>query len=521
MAVNLSLFAGAGAQFFDNSGVPLAGGLVYTYTAGTTTPQAAYTTSSGSTPHTNPIVLDSAGRVPSGGEIWLTDAIAYKFILKTSTAVLIATYDNVTGNASGIYAAFAASSGSSLVGYLPSGTGAVATTVQAKLRQTVNVIDFGAIGNGVADDTTAIKNAITYLSGIGGGNLLFPVGTFNISLPISITAPISLIGSGDGWRAFTTFSATTGTTIKYVGSIGATMFTYTNINYGGVGMQNILLSGNNLANIGMILDGVVGGFWQNIGVLEPVNIGIKLQATIGTTSWNTFTNIAINCLGNSACLYLTGSVIGGGNTAHNSFNNLQLNFGSTSGGSGHGIYLGNCDNNYFAMTYIYAAYGLSTVGYGVYCDPTELANFPIGNHFYHLQASVKGWYQPSTTLEPPAIIFGYARDNGQPAPVTNGTALNYTMSFKGNIVGSPGFSLGLSTGNNFVGEAAIPIGSASLTINFPYGPEPDANYYVYLSPKNITPPGYYTYNPTASGFSIQLSSAQAYIVYFNWIIIRI
>jgi hypothetical protein len=41
MTVNLSLFAGAGAQFFDNSGTILSGGLVYTYTAGTTTPQAA------------------------------------------------------------------------------------------------------------------------------------------------------------------------------------------------------------------------------------------------------------------------------------------------------------------------------------------------------------------------------------------------------------------------------------------------------------------------------------------------
>jgi hypothetical protein len=81
MTVNLSMLAGAGAQFFDNNGVPLAGGLVYTYAAGTTTPQATYTTSSGGTAHANPIVLDSAGRVPSGGEIWLTDAVSYKFVL--------------------------------------------------------------------------------------------------------------------------------------------------------------------------------------------------------------------------------------------------------------------------------------------------------------------------------------------------------------------------------------------------------------------------------------------------------
>jgi hypothetical protein len=96
MAVYLSPIGGAGWQFFDNNGVPLAGGKLYSYAAGTTTPQATYTTSAGNVAHTNPIVLNSAGRVP-GGEIWLTFA-SYKFSLYTSADVLIATYDNIRGN---------------------------------------------------------------------------------------------------------------------------------------------------------------------------------------------------------------------------------------------------------------------------------------------------------------------------------------------------------------------------------------------------------------------------------------
>jgi hypothetical protein len=95
MAVFLSPVGGAAAQFFTNSGVILSGGKLYTYAAGTTTPKVTYTSSSGSTAHTNPIILDSAGRVP-GGEIWLL-APPYKFILYTSTDVLIATYDNISG----------------------------------------------------------------------------------------------------------------------------------------------------------------------------------------------------------------------------------------------------------------------------------------------------------------------------------------------------------------------------------------------------------------------------------------
>lgn len=95
--VNLSIYGGVGWQFFDNNGNPLVGGLLYTYEAGTTTPLATYTSSSGNTAHTNPIQLNSAAKVP-GGEIWLDYSKKYKFVVKTSTDVLINTYDNIGGS---------------------------------------------------------------------------------------------------------------------------------------------------------------------------------------------------------------------------------------------------------------------------------------------------------------------------------------------------------------------------------------------------------------------------------------
>jgi hypothetical protein len=105
--VTLSIFGGVGAQFFDNNGVPLSGGKIYSYLAGTTTPQVTYTSSNGAVAHTNPIILDSGGRVP-GGEIWNLYSAQYKFILKTSADVTIASFDNVGGsfNASPIIANF-------------------------------------------------------------------------------------------------------------------------------------------------------------------------------------------------------------------------------------------------------------------------------------------------------------------------------------------------------------------------------------------------------------------------------
>lgn len=96
MAVNLSPVGGVASQFFDNNGNPLAGGKIFTYAAGTTTDQATYTSASGAIAHSNPIILDGAGRVPSG-EIWLTDGLEYKFVIKDSVDALIGTFDNIIG----------------------------------------------------------------------------------------------------------------------------------------------------------------------------------------------------------------------------------------------------------------------------------------------------------------------------------------------------------------------------------------------------------------------------------------
>jgi hypothetical protein len=262
MAVNLSPVGGVAAQFFNNSGsAVLTGGKLYTYAAGTTTPAATYTTSQGNVPWTNPVVLDAAGRVPGSGEIWLTDGIIYKFVLKDSNDVLIATYDNITGinsnsvsytNQQEIVTATAGQTVFNLgisyqpatnslsvfvdgvnqygpgaqysyvetdantvtfnsglhvgaevkftttqqqgagavdaaqVSYDPPFTGSVATNVEAKLAQIVSVVDFGAVGDGVTDDTAAIQAAIDT------GNAIYfprPSAYYNIGSDVTIDVP--------------------------------------------------------------------------------------------------------------------------------------------------------------------------------------------------------------------------------------------------------------------------------------------------------------------------------------------
>ena len=189
MAVNLSFIGGAGWQFFNNNGVPLAGGKIYTYAAGTSTPQTTYTSRSGLTANTNPIILDAAGRTPE--QIWSTEGLLYKYVVMDASNVVIRTWDNIGGSvvASDLEQNLSNttdnSKGDALIGFKQSTasgflTNAVARTVNDKLQETISVKDYGAVGNGITDDTVAIQTAIVALAQ-RGGKLDFPNATYLIT----------------------------------------------------------------------------------------------------------------------------------------------------------------------------------------------------------------------------------------------------------------------------------------------------------------------------------------------------
>jgi hypothetical protein len=85
----------------------------------------------------------------------------------------------------------APSGNSAGISHIASGTGAVATTVQTKLRETVSVKDFGAVGNGVADDTVAIQAALDS----GAKYIVFPPNTY-IGKITNIPSNVTITGYG-------------------------------------------------------------------------------------------------------------------------------------------------------------------------------------------------------------------------------------------------------------------------------------------------------------------------------------
>lgn len=70
------------------------------------------------------------------------------------------------------------------VNFIQAGTGAVTRTSQNKMRDTVSVLDFGAVGDGVTDDAAALSTA----GSSGAQSLLLPAGTYKVNSNITINA---------------------------------------------------------------------------------------------------------------------------------------------------------------------------------------------------------------------------------------------------------------------------------------------------------------------------------------------
>lgn len=98
--------------------------------------------------------------------------------------------------------------GAALVGFVQAGAGAVARTAQAKMRDIINVRDFGAVGDGVTDDTTAIQAAINAVVASGNAaELRFPRGKYKVSASLEFNGHLHATSDGFGSAEIVTTAA--------------------------------------------------------------------------------------------------------------------------------------------------------------------------------------------------------------------------------------------------------------------------------------------------------------------------
>jgi hypothetical protein len=116
--------------------------------------------------------------------------------IAAATASITAAYTAaITASSNAIYAAFAAAGGSALVGFAQAGVGAITRTLQQRMRDTCTIKDFGAVGDGVADDTPALLAAFTALA--PGGRLVLPAGgSYSIASVDFTGKAITIDGNG-------------------------------------------------------------------------------------------------------------------------------------------------------------------------------------------------------------------------------------------------------------------------------------------------------------------------------------
>lgn len=262
------------AQFFTAEGQPLVGGKVYTYAAGTTTPLATYTSSSGASANPNPIILDGRGEC----NIWFLPTSLYKIKLTDSNDVEIYVVDNVTSS-----------------GYVSGGTIVSSAIVNSTIANTA--ITGGSISGATIDDTiigatTPVSATFTTFSGTwaslpAGTKMLFvqtaaPTGWTKLTTNDNKALRIVSGAAGTGGSvAFTTafssqsISGTVGDTTLTINQIPAHTHSYTAA--GGVTVVNGGTSFSALINASGLTTGSQGGGQPHTHSLTATALNLAVQ----------------------------------------------------------------------------------------------------------------------------------------------------------------------------------------------------------------------------------------------------
>lgn len=465
-------------QFFTAAGVPLVGGKLYSYAAGTTTPLATYTSSTGGTANTNPVILDSRGEAA----VWL-GASLYKLKLTDANDVEIWTGDNVnqlppvltnqTGatnigftpygtiastnvqaaiqevldeSATSI-AALAASNGSSLVGFIQSGTGAVASTVQAKLREPyISVVDFGAVGDNTTSCDTAVTNA--FAAALDQGKpLYFPEGTYKFTTAATTTWDLT----GYEQKGMKIYGANSGRTIlrfpNVTSSVGLQIratsdwydFTMSDLQIQGSMAGPLVVIGNNDYS-----DPLNVANFTNLIILNTLDNATAEALRLNYVVNSNFIGCRANCYAN-----------GSGTNLGTALRARQVEFCTFTNGSYGNASYGVRFTDGFSFGNVFLGTDHENVSYCVSTDSSNSGNNTfVGGQFSLWTVAA---FQTTGSLSTNAItvINGNYSNGASVAPVIDTTNFALIRKIDGTPISTPSVPASTSTVSNITGKKVL------------------------------------------------------------------
>ena len=292
------------ARFFDRCGKPLTGGQIYTYEANTTTPKVTYKDPYGLTPNTNPIILDAAGEA----DIYLDGTYRIRITDRNDVLVndvakigswfsdnLQDTLDNISGAMDNALKPILQNLDDAINTAAAAGAGAngwtdllVRTqynrTMRDKLSEFVSVKDFGAVGDGVTDDTTALQNAFNSKK-----RVYVPEGVYlHTGLVVDYSTKQAHL-EGAGWSKSILKCVASGKhsiTIKNTGTGNQ----YLNFPV----VRNLAIDGDNTNSCGIYVDGVAWYVFDNLKISHQGSHGIYFTDT-GTPTGGSYIGVINKC----------------------------------------------------------------------------------------------------------------------------------------------------------------------------------------------------------------------------------
>ncbi len=218
--------------FYDFNGNPLASGFVYTFQPGGAVPKLTWKDAGETTANTNPIVLDAAGSALIYGsgsyQITVTDSLGNQIPAYSGLSTDAASVIGVSAAMQPVVSAATTSAATSLLTYLDGGASSVPVSLDIPLGQFILPASFGAIGDGVTDDTTAIRAALSVA--ITSGNALRLQGrdgnNFLITSQIDLGAVGLRISGSNTTRAKFTAGANFGAIFNFTSSAADINFDY-------------------------------------------------------------------------------------------------------------------------------------------------------------------------------------------------------------------------------------------------------------------------------------------------------